>query len=64
MVVAHEKWNAFVQGVFHNAVAGLVAVPHLVLFTPAVKFSRLLSEAEEMFVPPENLVLDLPGTLG
>ena len=63
MVVAHEERNALVQGVFHSAVAGLVAVPHLVLFTPAVKFSRLLSEAEEMFIPPENLVLDLPGTL-
>ena len=63
MVVAHEKWNALVQGVFHSAVAGLVAVPHLVLFTPAVKFSRLLSEAEEMFISPEQFVLDFPGTL-
>ena len=63
VVVAHKERNAFVQRVFHSTVTRLVAVPHLVLLTPAVKSSRLLSKAEDMFVPAEYFVLNLSGTL-
>ena len=62
-VVAHEERDAFIERILNRAVTRLVAVPHLVLLAPAVELTGLFSEAEEMFVTPENLVFNLPRTV-
>ena len=61
-IAAHKERDALVEGVFHNAVTGFIAVPHLIGFAAAVQFACLLTQAEEVFVPAEGLVFHFAGS--